>query len=805
MAKSEVQVLTVFNDSYEAGFLCAAVNACYSERHGYAFHPLLFTQADMEVLCEGRHFAWAKVALLRWLYAAESDSTLAASGAAKVLDARLGDSLRKKLLAADWTVWMDADLMVTNHERPLSVYLDHDKDLVLGEDMADLDWLNTGLLACRRSSEWIRELWSKVWREGDPAFHKGEFWDQSALCGCLANWGEFSPDVVGGKKTGAPKPKQPWFSWQGGLRRKKTEHLLVINAGAIQVNNPRFTQFAFHAAGMKDKPRCCRYIIEIGAVQGLAVSEKTYGICNESKHHGWRTAFDTLHGAKGKFAFPWGWPDRQRHTWSNEQPISRMPLQTDSSSWDRRNPAICTAPSLATGVRPWSFAGLAESSCAEDLVEIVDRAPRRASDPPPGRRPLSFSTRVRLWEALDYAAGFPPSQHATIREMDATRLWRTAWRPWCKPRPGQPLGSTPPTLAWPRVVKARADPQSIDDSDVTIEVAPPGAELRTHQPMRGCTDWLLWQLEGVQQVALMPSDAQDVKSFAGGALLPDTESTYSPWADTGAKVLTTVLQAGEALMVPAGWWLSALALRPSLSASRPLGGLIAERLPRTVRSEPSTPQATVKAFIASMRALLANAPNEPRKPLKKTLRSGKGSYVGSAARFNAVCHYDMYRGAEAELVNSTFSECPLALFVGADPSAKPLGDAIRQMQVGERALVAIPQGTSELLAFDLELLAILMPADGADVGFEKYSQSWWTWFEDPSTWRPLAGVTENQRPAVARRCARCTSRDAALECSRCRAVSYCCQQCQREDWPSHKSCCKRLPHDSSSAAPRTQQ
>ena len=33
---------------------------------------------------------------------------------------------------------------------------------MLGEDMADLDWVNTGLMLCRSADPWVRSLWSKA-------------------------------------------------------------------------------------------------------------------------------------------------------------------------------------------------------------------------------------------------------------------------------------------------------------------------------------------------------------------------------------------------------------------------------------------------------------------------------------------------------------------------------------------------------------------------------------------------------------------------------------------------------------------
>ena len=285
--------LTAFDEEYDAGSLCAAANACYCHRHGVHLETLVLTRCEMYVLCEGSAFdTWCACEIserredlrvlgssldlplaghlltlkgvtshgprwhsLRWLF----DEGMSSA----TLDSRIGH-VKDALASYHTLLWLDADLVITNHNQAFDVFLEN-KDLVLGEDMADLDWLNTGLFACQTQSAWVRSLWERVWAEGDPAFHQNEFWDQSALCSCLALWSEFNPATVGGKKR-RPSCSDPWFSWQGGPRRKRTEHLLVHSAGVFQTNNPRSAQFAFHAAGMKDKKRSIQFIIESGGL-----------------------------------------------------------------------------------------------------------------------------------------------------------------------------------------------------------------------------------------------------------------------------------------------------------------------------------------------------------------------------------------------------------------------------------------------------------------------------------------------------------------------------------------------------------
>ena len=46
-----------------------------------------------------------------------------------------------------------------------------------------------------------------------------------------------------------------------------------------------------------------------------------------------------------------------------------------------------------------------------------------------------------------------------------------------------------------------------------------------------------------------------------------------------------------------------------------------------------------------------------------------------------------------------------------------------------------------------------------------------------------------------RRCAACGIEERKLRrCARCRTVSYCSVDCQRQHWPEHKQRCKQLWH-----------
>ncbi|CAE8624407.1 unnamed protein product [Polarella glacialis] len=127
-------VVTAFDTRYEVGYLCSTVNEAYCRRHGYSFWPVLLTPEGMVQLAGGRHCAWGKVALLHHL----NDRTAAEKAAADGIDAG----------AFDYVVWIDADALVLAHDTQLEHFVASAQgaDLIIGEDMADTDLVNTGLL-----------------------------------------------------------------------------------------------------------------------------------------------------------------------------------------------------------------------------------------------------------------------------------------------------------------------------------------------------------------------------------------------------------------------------------------------------------------------------------------------------------------------------------------------------------------------------------------------------------------------------------------------------------------------------------
>jgi len=445
---------------------------------------------------------------------------------------------------------------------------------------------------------------------------------------------------------------------------------------------------------------------------------------------------------------PWGWPQQRRKTWKKELPIIRC----SSFHHDRTVPSVCEA-AVPDG---WSLSALAVTH-GETSVEIVDRMPIRADDTPPATRPLSFTTRVRFWELIDYARGFPPS-HTFLREM-SDRLWRARWTPWNREAA---ISVPPPFLEWPA---------SLPVTEPQVCVAPPGAVWRTCQPAKGSTDWMLWQLDGVQQVGLLPP-ADSLCTAGRTKVVDESMSSLDMWS-VEAEILTRVLCPGECLLVPAGWWFSSRALVPSLSVSSQLGA-------KTDVAK------TVDAFSLDAASAMIRGLEEGRL-VKRLLTKGCGP-VPRFPRFNAICYVNSFRGDPLEC--TTFREDGTSVFfVGTDRSLGLLEDALRSMMVGERAVFAFTSQSSPV-AFDMELLATRLP-EKVEPRKAEYWEAWSSWFDDPCLWRPLP-VDFPTNPGPMRQCARCSCSSASLRCARCAVVFYCGEHCQREHWLFHKSDCRTL-------------
>eukprot|EP00971_Amphidinium_carterae_P259578 5150500-Amphidinium_carterae.1 len=131
-------VLTNFDADYAVGYLCATVNAMYCEQRGYTFYPCVLTKESMQMVCDGRHFAWAKLMLFAWLFTPDSCPRVVQ----EAFQESIGEALRAAMMQEhDYLVWIDGDAMVLNFGTPLAKFVQgaREKAIVIAEDMSWAD------------------------------------------------------------------------------------------------------------------------------------------------------------------------------------------------------------------------------------------------------------------------------------------------------------------------------------------------------------------------------------------------------------------------------------------------------------------------------------------------------------------------------------------------------------------------------------------------------------------------------------------------------------------------------------------
>eukprot|EP00913_Durusdinium_trenchii_P033356 g31227.t1 len=201
-------------------------SCAYCQQHGHRFRRVLLSPEDMAKLAGGRHLAWAKVALLRNLLRGRG------------YDGSASGDFEEDF---DYLVWIDADALVLDHSVRLEDFLELPvpaMDFIIGEDMADTDLLNTGLMFFRRS-QWCRELLRRWWEESDPKWHQEVCWDQTGLCRLLRQ------DGFG--------REEPWYSWAGGARYKNWKgHIFTVDCGSFNFKYLNNCGFVFHAVGERE-------------------------------------------------------------------------------------------------------------------------------------------------------------------------------------------------------------------------------------------------------------------------------------------------------------------------------------------------------------------------------------------------------------------------------------------------------------------------------------------------------------------------------------------------------------------------
>ncbi|CAJ1442510.1 unnamed protein product, partial [Effrenium voratum] len=421
-------VITNFDTGYEVGFQCAAVNDQYCQRWGHRFLPCILLREDMERVCEGRHFAWAKVALFTWLFT----PGLASKPAQEVFSAWLGEEDRQRLLqAVDYIVWIDGDAMVLDHGRQLRDFVTRfaRKALILAEDMSWADCLNTGVFFARTDSPWLRSFWSDAWHGAHQRFHQAPFWDQSGICQELGRRRELRPQVLGAMATGLGSG--PWFSWMGGSLLKETPNLGIWDAASLQFANPLHAQFILHLCGFSSKLKLCRSLCQSGVLRSFSFKEPDAA----SRSFLWTAAVDLLRAQSLQGTRCW--------SLGGLEPLAG----TGSTSADVTLPV----PDM---LRFHSIR--ANWGEAPTVVHCID-----GEQLPPAMR----SMRVKLWQICDFVRGWPPPCHPVLGKLG--NRWCTRW----------PL---PEKVALGGVA-----------APAQLHLYPPGARIKFHAPGAGLTFWVL--------------------------------------------------------------------------------------------------------------------------------------------------------------------------------------------------------------------------------------------------------------------------------------------------------------------------
>ena len=368
-------VVTAFDTSYEVGFLCATVNEAYCAQHGYGFRRELLSPEAMGSLAANRHLAWAKVALLRKLM---NDSSF----------------------HFDYLVWIDADALVLNHAVRLETFVETaaGADLIIGEDMADTDLLNTGLMLFRRTS-WCRELLRRWWEESEVRWHHEVCWDQTGLCRVLTR------DGFGKEK--------PWYSWCGGLRHKRWQQIFVMDCGSFNFKYLNCCSFVFHAVGERELP--------LSFVRRLLPKAERIAAALSFLCHCWpprstsprseaaQRAVTAALAAKRERAPPLGWDIEQ-------------------DSWLGKPLGSCAAKKL-------------QSTHSLELQDLSCDVPVQLVQ---GTVQGTKTCTVRLWQLCSYISGhLPPFSPLSATSKKPWRLLN--WSPWGLPLPGlDQLGAWPP-------------------------------------------------------------------------------------------------------------------------------------------------------------------------------------------------------------------------------------------------------------------------------------------------------------------------------------------------------------------------
>lgn len=766
LARPKFAMLTNFDDKYDVGYLCAAVNAVYCRLWGHEFLPCVLDQESMKCICEGRHFAWAKIALLRWFFG-PSDCPIATRAA---FERWLPESRRAALMAdVDFLVWVDGDAMVLDHSIELCRFVEEDfasKSLVASEDMAWCDWINTGVLFVRTKCLWVASLWSDTWVGAERRFHQAPFWDQSGFCQALLRRGEIFPDVLGARATGLQPAALPWFSWMGGRSRKQTQHMGIVDVASLQFANPLHAQFVLHLCGYSEKYALCHSILQQGWLRGLpqgalagAAEWLAPAIARAGRVEAWREALLALERAKVALEGAcggWGGMPAAfgRSAAGFEAARCEAAKLQDAQLADPVVFERCAVPAA------WSLSRL-RYTLGECMLSVQDCSPLGADDVRRNTGAPWASTRATLWQICDYVRGLPPPCHPVLGCLDPLRRWRVAeWRPWQGDDASHhyPLDELVTAFAplWRLGGQALDRCEEVNASLATravVHIEPPGVFSGLHRP---CTmqeppaSLIIWQLEGVVEYVLCPPDLKKAQSGSPDSAPFFDASHFSmiPWAFTAdggsapLRLFRAVLGAGDALIIPEGWWVSSLSARASLSVWRHF----------------VTSKGTAQ-FLLHMGRIVEGIEASLREPThcaedrlngrgsknwsKTVVRAAIGTEALPSPPFQAVVRIELLTpSGPGLLAYQRRQTLPPRSFVVPGPGPRPFrhfDEVVLSMLVGELCRVAVRGdeqfgGSQQAMVLMVELLSAAPQLKHRAAPCYGPLMGGWTWFGDVKNW-----------------------------------------------------------------------
>ena len=254
--------------------------------------------------------------------------------------------------------------------------------------------------------------------------------------------------------------------------------------------------------------------------------------------------------------------------------------------------AIVSWPSL----RRWSFSELAER-CGDMNVIANDRAPARHADVLPNGGGKQRSVSLRLRDFVEYVNCLPSSLEALPRHelYEQTPFYVNGWRAFAEGP--KSLGEDCPTPQFVKTIDhtvlllkaintqlfgsstaagtaGDAWCRNVDINLTKLFMGPPGTITRLHYDAGDAHGWLA-QIKGRKLFILVPPEAIDVlhplptekETVQSGLdpLHPDVEK-WPGYPEAGA--VACILEPGEAVLIPKGWWHWAVAIDASITYQR---------------------------------------------------------------------------------------------------------------------------------------------------------------------------------------------------------------------------------------------